>query len=215
MRDLHNRRHAVQHDDLVAPVELVGLARREGQRRMGVRRRARALLAPRDHIAANRGVAAGITGGDKLLVNPNERQSLPRRSALVLFQERFKPLSPRTNPRLRPPRSLVMELGRIRADDLPHDLARNPQLSADLLDRLAKGKVRPAYLGDRLHNQHSNPRPPNLEGQRGPDPRGPDRMQINPAGSLFHEKMTNSNGSAGRDRIPERTPINLFHSHRP
>jgi hypothetical protein len=28
--------------------------------------------------------------------------------------------------------------------------------AADLLDRLTKGKVRPAYLGDRLHNQHSN-----------------------------------------------------------
>ena len=41
MRDLHGRRHAVQHDDLVAPVELVGLARREGQRHEGARRRAR------------------------------------------------------------------------------------------------------------------------------------------------------------------------------
>ena len=36
VRDLHRRRHAVQHDDLVAPVELVGLARREGQRDEGV-----------------------------------------------------------------------------------------------------------------------------------------------------------------------------------
>ena len=29
MRGLHDRRHAVQHDDLMAPIELVGLARRE------------------------------------------------------------------------------------------------------------------------------------------------------------------------------------------
>ena len=41
MRDLHRRRRAVHHDDLVAPVELVGLARREGQRDEGARRRAR------------------------------------------------------------------------------------------------------------------------------------------------------------------------------
>ena len=29
VRDLHGRRHAIHHDDLVAPVKLVGVARRE------------------------------------------------------------------------------------------------------------------------------------------------------------------------------------------
>jgi hypothetical protein len=67
--------------------------------RLSVPHCARTLLAPRDHIAPNRGVAAGTTEGDKLLVNPNDRQSLPRRSALVLFQKRLKPLSPRSDPR--------------------------------------------------------------------------------------------------------------------
>ena len=52
VRDLHRHRHAVQHDDLVAPVELVGLARRKAQRNKGRRRRARTLLAPaRSHSA--------------------------------------------------------------------------------------------------------------------------------------------------------------------
>jgi len=37
MGDLHGHRHAVQDDDLVAPVELVGLARREEQRHISVR----------------------------------------------------------------------------------------------------------------------------------------------------------------------------------
>ena len=46
MRDLHDRRHPVHHDDLVAPVELVGLARRERQRHKGIRRRARVRLRP-------------------------------------------------------------------------------------------------------------------------------------------------------------------------
>jgi hypothetical protein len=32
MRHLHRRRHSVQDDDLVTPVELQGLARREDQR---------------------------------------------------------------------------------------------------------------------------------------------------------------------------------------
>jgi hypothetical protein len=38
MRDLHGRRHPIHHNDLVAPVELVGLARRERQRHIGVQR---------------------------------------------------------------------------------------------------------------------------------------------------------------------------------
>ena len=44
MRHLHRHRHAVDQDDLVAPVELVGLARREAQRHVGFRRRCAALL---------------------------------------------------------------------------------------------------------------------------------------------------------------------------
>ena len=35
VRDLHGRRHPVHHNDLVAPVELIGLARRKGQRHKG------------------------------------------------------------------------------------------------------------------------------------------------------------------------------------
>src|SRR5215472_14596468 len=83
-----------------------------------------------------------------------------------------------------------MELGSVRSDDLPHDLARNSQLPADLLDRLAEREISPAYLGDRLHNQHSNRGLPGiLEASVDPTPRGPDWMQISPvAGSLFHEK---------------------------
>ena len=55
MGDLHRRRHAVQHDDLMAPVELVGLARREGQRDEGARRRTRMRFAPAPaHIVGRR-----------------------------------------------------------------------------------------------------------------------------------------------------------------
>ena len=56
--DLHDRRHPVHHNDLVAPVELIGLARRERQRHKGICRRAHALLAPGDRIAADSSVAA-------------------------------------------------------------------------------------------------------------------------------------------------------------
>ena len=37
VRDLHRRRDAGDQDNLVAPVELVGLARRKGQRHEGFR----------------------------------------------------------------------------------------------------------------------------------------------------------------------------------
>ena len=46
VRDLHGHRHAAQHDDLVAPVELVGLARCERQRHIGGRRLPRMRPAP-------------------------------------------------------------------------------------------------------------------------------------------------------------------------
>src|SRR5208283_1304860 len=145
---------------------------------------------PRDCIAANGGIAAFVTEVAQVLVYPDQRQPFSGRLALVFLKQRFKPLSPGTNPGLRLPRSFVMELGRVRADDLPRDLARDPQLSADLLYRLAQREIGAAYLGNRLHNQHSNPGlPESRKASVDPTPRGPDWMKISPvAGSLFHEK---------------------------
>ena len=154
--DLHRRRHAVHDDDLVAPVELVRFARRERQRNVGVRRRTRVLLAPVRRIAANRVVASIVTEAAQLLVNANQRQPLARRFALVVLKQRLQSLSPWPDRGKRLSRPFIMELGRVRADDLPHHLARHTQLATDLLDRLAKRKISPAYLGNRLHNQHSN-----------------------------------------------------------
>ena len=102
--DLHGRRYPVHQNDLMAPVELVGLARRKTQRHIGVRRRARALLSPGDRITANGGgIAAVITKVAQVLVYPDQRQSFPGRLALVLLKQRFKPLSLGTNPGQRLP----------------------------------------------------------------------------------------------------------------
>ncbi len=60
MRHLDRRRHAVQHDDLMRPVELLRLARRKAQRHIDVRRRRAARLAPGLRIAPHRVIAAGI-----------------------------------------------------------------------------------------------------------------------------------------------------------
>ena len=87
VRDLHGRRHPVHHDDLVAPVELVGLARRERQRNIDARRLARPLLAPGPGIAANRVITALIAKPPQLLEDPNERQPLARRLAVILQKQ--------------------------------------------------------------------------------------------------------------------------------
>jgi hypothetical protein len=73
VRDLHDRRHPVHHDDLVALIELIGLARRERQRHIGVRRLARVLLALGPGVTANRVVTALVAERPQLLENPNER----------------------------------------------------------------------------------------------------------------------------------------------
>src|SRR5262249_50228101 len=56
---------------------------------------------------------------------------------------------------LHPP--LIVELRRLRPDDLPHHLPRQAEFPADRLDRLALHEIRPPDLRDRLHHQHPNP----------------------------------------------------------
>ena len=67
MGDLHGRGHPVHHHDLVAPIELVGLARCKNERHVSLRQRGAALLAPGDRITSNRGVAAAVTEAPQLL----------------------------------------------------------------------------------------------------------------------------------------------------
>jgi hypothetical protein len=67
VRDLHDRRHAVQHDDLVAPVELVGFARSERQRNESARRRTRVRLRPGAGVAADGVIAAFVAARPQLL----------------------------------------------------------------------------------------------------------------------------------------------------
>jgi hypothetical protein len=73
MRDLHGDGHAVDQHDLVAPVELVGLAWREAQRHVGFRCRRPAHLAPRLGIAPDRVVAAVVPGTAQRLEHPDQR----------------------------------------------------------------------------------------------------------------------------------------------
>ena len=89
VRDLHRRRHAVHHNDLVAPVELVGLARRKRQRHIGAppsRPRASCrqadCIAPDRVVAARRSQAPRSSSKIRISVRP-----LARRLAVVLHKQ--------------------------------------------------------------------------------------------------------------------------------
>jgi hypothetical protein len=86
MRGLHDHRYAAQQDDLVAPVELIGFPRREAQRDIGRGHRVPALLAPPSGVAAHGIVAACIAAPPQGLVDPDQRQLLTARFALIAGQ---------------------------------------------------------------------------------------------------------------------------------
>ena len=87
LRHLHLRGHAVEQHDLVAPVELVGLARRKAQRNER-RRRALALAAlPCPAVAAHGVIAARIPDEPQFLIDPLERQMLALRPLHVLRKQ--------------------------------------------------------------------------------------------------------------------------------
>src|SRR5712692_7084948 len=191
MGDLDRRRHPVQHDDLVAPVELVGFARRKAQRYIGLRRRGPARRPPNPGVAANRVIAALIAEPAELLEDTNQRQPLARRLLLVRQQQPVELVPPRVNPRQWLPAALIAEFGRFRADHLAHGSARQAKLAADRLDRLLLNQICPTDLRNRLHDQHPPPGPhvphgshcepavPGVPiGCRSPPKRGPYSMPI-------------------------------------
>src|SRR6478736_2330859 len=156
VRHLHGHRRAVQQDDLVAPVELVGFTRREAQRHIGRSRRGAALLAPPSGVAPHGVVAAGITAATQFLEQADQRQALPRRLTFIRRQQLIELVAPRSDPRKRLRFPLITELSRLRSDDLPHALPGNTEITAYRLDRLTVDKIRATDLSNRLHDQHSN-----------------------------------------------------------
>ena len=154
--DLDRHCDAVDQHDLVAPVELVGLARIEAQRHEG-RRRSRAALAPPGRGVAPDGVIATfIAETTQILEDPQQRHPLAPAARSIRSEEPLKILAPRPELRMRLNAALVLERGLLGSKNLPDNLPRQLQLTANLLDRLPLNEMRPADLGDRLHNQHPN-----------------------------------------------------------
>ena len=84
MGDLHRRRHAIDQNDLVTPVELVSLARIEAQRNIGAGRRFLRRLRPPGRVAPHRIITAAVAAVAQLLVDADERQTFPPRPARIL-----------------------------------------------------------------------------------------------------------------------------------
>ena len=78
VRDLHGDSHARDQHHLMAPVELVGLARRVIERDIGLGRHSAAAFRPDARIAADGVIAALVAGGAQLLVDPDQSEPLAR-----------------------------------------------------------------------------------------------------------------------------------------
>ena len=156
MGGLHDHRHAVQQDDLVAPVKLVGFSRGKDQRDVSRGRRCAALRAPLPRVTPNGVVSTVVALPAQLLEQSDQRQTFTRRLPFVRQQQLIELVPPRANLRQRLRLSLIAKLGRLRSDNLPYDLPGNSQLTTNRLDRLALSKKRAADLRNRLHNQHPN-----------------------------------------------------------
>ena len=77
------RRHAGDHHDVVAPVELVGLARRKRQRHEGRGARRRMVPGPRPRVTPDRVVAALVALCPQLLEHPDQGQPLACRHGRI------------------------------------------------------------------------------------------------------------------------------------
>src|SRR5580693_602954 len=79
MRNLHGHRDAAHHNDLVAPIELVGFARRERQWNEGGRGLAGVLPAPGPCVTAHGVVATLVAQRPQFFEQPDQGQTLSRR----------------------------------------------------------------------------------------------------------------------------------------
>ena len=119
---LHGHRRAVQNDDFMAPIELVGVTRGKTQRHIGLGQRGSAFLAPAPGVTADGVITAFIAKFSQLFIKADKRQPLAGRLPIIPQKQGVELLPPGAYFGERLPFPLVMELRRIRPDDLPHHL---------------------------------------------------------------------------------------------
>lgn len=152
--DLHRGRDPIDENDLMAPVELVSLARVEGQGDVCRGRNRPPFLTSGCRIPPDGVVAAVIASGPQLLENPDQGQPFAFGLQGIRRKHLVQLIGPRPDLRQRLNGPLVSEFGGPGPDHLAHGIPRDPGLAADLLDLLLLLKIRPPDLRSRLHNQH-------------------------------------------------------------
>jgi len=155
MGDLDRRGDAVKQDDLVRPIELVGFAGRKSQRHEGGGGHGGMGAPPGLGVAPHRVVAALVAKPSQHLENPDQREPLARRLLAVFLEQAFQVFRPATAFGARLDRSLIIEGGLPRAQNLADPIPRNLQIAGNLLDRFAFDRMSAPDPANRLHNQHS------------------------------------------------------------
>jgi hypothetical protein len=72
MRGLHHHRHAIEQDDLVAPVELIGFSRCKAQRDISCNGRLSALLAPSPGVTPHGIITTVIAAATQFFEDPDQ-----------------------------------------------------------------------------------------------------------------------------------------------
>ena len=155
LRHLHRRRHAIEHDNLVAPVELKGFARRKAQRHERRRRPFALAHSPHLPIAPDSVVAARIAAAPQFLEHALIGQPLTPRDLGVGRQHRLqrRHVIGQLRQRLILAHVAVLGFG-LGADDVAHRVARKVHLARDSLDLFALNEVRAPHLPNCVHRQH-------------------------------------------------------------
>ncbi len=154
MGNLHRRAHAVDHDDLVAPVELVGFTGRKHQRNVGFGLLLRLTPLPGPAEPAHRIVAATISGKPQILEHQLERHTLALRPLRILFEHLGKLIGKAAELRQWLAPTLVTMLRLLATHDRAHRVPRKPKLPRNLLDLLALDVKSVPYPANRLHRNH-------------------------------------------------------------
>ena len=157
LRHLDGEREAVELDALVAPIELVGLARIEAQRHEGLDRHPGPLLAPGLHEAMHAVVGALVAAPAQFLEQALRRAPLTPGQLGLGLQDRGQDRHERPELGLGLDLALVGEGGGVRAQHPAHRVARDPELAGDALDPFAVLVVLEPDPRDRLHTRHPPP----------------------------------------------------------
>ena|GEM_PF-3287838 len=154
MCDLHRDRRACDDHNLMAPVELVGLARLVIERHISLSGGGAAPLRPGLREATNGVIATLVAERPHLLEDPDQGQPFSGRLACVRAQKLLDLLLPGADPRQGLAGPLVAEFRLIRPKDLPHRVPRHVQLPRDLLHRPTLDVEGPPDPRDRIHPLH-------------------------------------------------------------